>query len=78
LFYNIQQTSYYCDFTLESAEFAFEKVAAYDKEDLVNAERKNMKAMWSYILKEQIAPIRWSMKMWTRYNIAEPAIIKAY
>jgi hypothetical protein len=77
LFYNIQQTSYYCDFTLESAAAGFEKVAAYEKEDLVEEERKNMKKMWSYILKEQIAPIRWSMKMWTRYNIAEPAIHKA-
>jgi hypothetical protein len=27
LFYNIQQTSYYCDFTLESAQFAFEKTS---------------------------------------------------
>lgn len=25
LFYNIQQTYYYCDFTLESAQFSFEK-----------------------------------------------------
>lgn len=30
--------------------------------------------MWGYILKEQVAPIRWTMKMWTRFNIAEPSI----
>lgn len=32
--------------------------------------------MWSYMLKKQVAPIRWSLKMWTRYNIAESSIRK--
>jgi len=74
IFYDIQQISYYCDFTLESAESALEKVGAYDLEKEVRNERRNMKSQWKYILKEQVAPIRWSMNMWTRYNIAEPAI----
>jgi hypothetical protein len=76
LFYNIQQTSYYCDFTLESAKFSLLKVHKTDKADQVDAERDNTKAMWQYILKTQVAPMRWALKIWTRYNIAEPAVHK--
>jgi len=52
LFYNIQQTSYYCDFTLESAQFSFEKVLTEDKANLIETERDFQLDMWSYILKE--------------------------
>lgn len=76
LFYNIQQTSYYCDFTLESAMFSFEKFGIEDKVDLIETERDHQEDMWKYILKEQVGPIRWSMKMWTRYNIAESSVKK--
>jgi hypothetical protein len=76
LFYNIQQTSYYCDFTLESAKFAVLKVNQEEKADLIDEERDNTKAMWQYILKTQVAPMRWALKIWTRYNIAEPAVHK--
>ena len=31
LFYDIQQTSYYCDFTLESAYYSFEKYGKTEK-----------------------------------------------
>jgi len=76
LFYAIQQTSYYCDFTLESAEFVYEKYGEEENMKMIQDERKKQKEMWDYILKEQIAPVRWSMLMWTRFNIAEPAIKK--
>jgi hypothetical protein len=74
LFYNIQQTSYYCDFTLESAMFSLEKVGAYAKEEQVEVAREETAEMWAYILKKQVAPLRWGLKIWTRYNIAEPAV----
>jgi len=61
LFYNIQQTAYYCDFTLESAQFSFEKILSNDKAALVETERDYNLEMWSYILKKQIAPMRWSL-----------------
>jgi hypothetical protein len=35
-----------------------------------------MNEVWRYILKNEVAPLRWAMKIWTRYNIAEPAIAK--
>lgn len=76
LFYNIQQTSYYCDFTLESAQFAFEKFGQTEQAEAILAERKLQEKMWSYILKEQIGPVRWSLKMWTRFNIAESQVRK--
>lgn len=74
LFYDIQQTSYFCDFTLESAQFSFEKYFQEEQEKKIQKERDYQKDMWSYILKKQIAPLRWTMSMWTRYNIAEPSI----
>lgn len=77
LFYNIQQTSYYCDFTLESAQFVFEKFGQTEKAKMVEVERKKQEKMWKFILREQVAPVRWSMFMWTRYNIAEPSIRKS-
>lgn len=43
----------------------------------IQKERELQKEMWSYILKKQIAPLRWSLSMWTRYNIAEPSIHKS-
>jgi hypothetical protein len=50
LFYNIQQISYYCDFTLESAQLSFSKVTDWDNSKAVLAERRNTKAQWKYIL----------------------------
>jgi hypothetical protein len=32
--------------------------------------------MWSYQLKKQIAPMRWSLLMWTRFNISEASVRK--
>jgi hypothetical protein len=52
LFYDIQQTSYYCDFTLESAQFSFEKVRMYDESRAILAERRAARKHWEYILKE--------------------------
>lgn len=74
LFYDIQQTSYYCDFAMESAQFSFEKMLDKEKEDAVKAEREVMEEQWRHILRGQVAPMRWSLKIWTRYNIAEPVV----
>lgn len=44
--------------------------------DIIEEERDYQEDMWKLILKHQVGPIRWSMKMWTRYNIAESAVKK--
>jgi hypothetical protein len=75
LFYNVQQISYYCDFTLESAQLSFSKVRNFTNSKLVIAERRNMRDMWGYLLKDQITPLRWNLQMWTRFNIAESAVV---
>jgi hypothetical protein len=61
---------------MESAQFSFEKTTEWEKARTVRAERQNFHAQWQFILKKMIAPIRWNMKMWTRYNVAQPAIEK--
>lgn len=76
LFYNMQQTGYYCDFTLESGQFSFEKMGDNENAKLVEDQRKKTKSHWNYILKEQVAPIRHSLQMWTRFNIAESSVHK--
>jgi hypothetical protein len=76
LFYNIQQTSYYCDFTLESGMFSAKKFFKLDLAETINNERASQKEIWGFILRKEVAPVRWALKLWTRYNIAEPAIRK--
>lgn len=76
IFYNIQQISYYCDFTLESAELSFVKVADFEKAKIMSKVRKAHKKEWKHLISTQVSPLRWNLKIWTRFNIAESAVIK--
>lgn len=50
------------------------KTQEQDSADKIEAELKEITSQWNYILKKQVAPVRWSMKMWTRFNIAESQV----
>jgi hypothetical protein len=76
LFYNIQQISYYCDFTMETAQQSFEKLQKFETSREILDKRRKMREHWQYLLKDQITPMRYTVKMWTRFNIAESAVIK--
>lgn len=56
--------------------FAFEKFGMEEQVKTIEKEREFQADMWKYILKNQVAPVRWSMKMWTRFNIAESQVHK--
>ena len=74
MFYNIQETGNYCNHSLKSAWKAMIKVQKFDVAAQIEAEMAVVAAQWDFILKKQIAPMRWNMSMWTRFNIAESSV----
>jgi hypothetical protein len=52
------------------------KLADFEKAKIVEKERKNTRKMWRFILRKQVAPLRWNLRLWTRFNIAESAVHK--
>lgn len=75
VFYNTQQSCYYVDYTLEQGMFFFEKIGETDKAEDVEAKRKIQEKRCRYMLLELIRPLRFSMRMWTRYNVDQMFIL---